>query len=1149
MNKSSQNSKFQIGYYLSKDTVLNIPDTANPQPIDDVLLSENTINYLPVNSEYELSSSVWLSDSMDAGNYFLIGKIEPIGGEEKADTSDNIAILPVTVGSISNDLEIENMLISSDSLKPEQYITIDLDFISNGNKYITYSRIGFYLSTDSTLSSNDFYFNSRYINNIFPGEKRSMIFNDYLPHDISLGSFYLICKIDPDNNFYESNENNNIKYKKIVISNVAPDKLHDLSITRLMIGNSNITLGNNFRIEGSLEMSGLEYNDNVILGLYLSKDTVLDVGDLKHNIYSERINSNSFSCYLSLPSNTALGSYYIIGKVDDYNTISETNEKNNTSFIPVTLSDQVVLPSEIDLEITDFSIDDPVFVQGNSPYIRHLVNSNCSNSLIYSTEYYLVNKLNEEILLKQIQTYHYGSGYWSYIYLPIADTIQDGLYWLKIVVDTDDEIDETDEENNSILCPVAIIKPDVDFDIENFSVQKGSNLYAGSSIYLNFYVYNNGLTISPQNEIGYFLSADTVLNVEEDTLLFISTLYSLANEDFYSYSRNINIPNNIEPGNYQLFVFADYLNRIEEENEVNNIEFIDLTLEPDQVDIGIENAYFYGNIIKNQSTELNYRIRNFGNKSSGSFQTAIYLSKDTIVDETDLKLSVKTNYSVYAFDYNSYYQYFSIPNEADTGRYILITKADNLNQLTENDENNNLFFIEINIENPKIDLSVTDLSINNSLAENMYNSFSYTLRNFGSTSSGNFQVRYYLSKDTLFNPIEDSFLGSYNYYSLYGYGSDYENSQIKVPSFIGSYYFMVVVDLFNDIIETNESNNIMMKLVTIEESMYDLLFSYASLNKSTFKPGDYLNVNMRIKNQGNTTSGYEYVTSYLSTDSIKSSNDVYMDQTYVYYLNPSQESNVSNSSYVPTSFKNGKYYVINVINSSDDNTANNISIVPFTISEQEDTTTIPVENYTDLVLLDTDCNKDSIQPGGRVRLTYRIKNEGNLGSSYGWVYHFLSTDDKIDDDDLYLSKVSYSALDINSEFNESYLIDIPFTVDSGTYFLISVLDYENQSQEENKQNNTVMLPLKIFKSVNSIDENKTNDLMVYPCPASTEIHILNNENYSEISFIQISGQLIRNMNIEPGLNIIDVSDFAEGSYTLILRNNKLMKTLLFVKLN
>ncbi|HEX7468018.1 MAG TPA: CARDB domain-containing protein [Methanobacterium sp.] len=155
---------------------------------------------------------------------------------------------------------------------------------------------------------------------------------------------------------------------------------------------------------------------------------------------------------LQLPTKISPGSYYILATADAYQTVPETNEKNN---VKISSSKVTVKTSYHDLIITEISAK----LKG----VRTLVVYNTiKNTGIHATKSYYVNyyiKKKNSKQKKYIGKYHYsglGSGSTRYkkITITLSKSIKASNYYVAAYVDTHKTVSESNETNNYKTGPI-----------------------------------------------------------------------------------------------------------------------------------------------------------------------------------------------------------------------------------------------------------------------------------------------------------------------------------------------------------------------------------------------------------------------------------------------------------------------------------------------------------------------------------------------------------------------------------------------------------------------------------------------------------------------------------------------------------------------
>jgi hypothetical protein len=156
------------------------------------------------------------------------------------------------------------------------------------------------------------------------------------------------------------------------------------------------------------------------------------------------------------------------------------------------------------------------------------------------------------------------------------------------------------------------------------------------------------------------------------------------------------------------------------------------------------------------------------------------------------------------------------------------------------------------------------------------------------------------------------------------------------------------------------------------------------------------------------------------------------------------------------------------------------------------------------------------------------------------LYYYLSTDCTLSANDILLgSDCSEIGSDHTSQ-NESKIVNIPISSNSGIYYIIYSADHDNKLVETNENNNTACIQLMVNLTLD-IQENESfkNSLSLYPNP-TTGLITLKTENYviSNMTVYDInSKQLLTSQNIN---NKIDISKLSAGIYFIKLTdsNNK-----------
>jgi subtilase family serine protease len=251
----------------------------------------------------------------------------------------------------------------------------------------------------------------------------------------------------------------------------------------------------------------------------------------------------------------------------------------------------------------------------------------------------------------------------------------------------------------------------------------------------------------------------------------------------------------------------------------------------------------------------------------------------------------------------------TLTNTIAPGTYFIGTIADQWNSVKESDESNNaLAGSQITVIGP--DLTVTALSGPASTPTGNTITVTNTVTaaaSAGSVKSG-FYVYFYLSRDSVIT-ASDTNLGSRHVPSLAAGASSTESTLLRIPDGYdsGSFSIVAVVDYYDDVKESDETNNT--ASITITVIGPDLTITQVSgPANATF--GQYITVNNTVTTAADGGKpGTVDVHLFLSTDNVITSDDIYLGGRHVYDLAPGASSSDATTVLIPYDLKRGTYYI------------------------------------------------------------------------------------------------------------------------------------------------------------------------------------------------------------------------------------------------
>lgn len=862
---------------------------------------------------------------------------------------------------------------------------------------------------------------------------------------------------------------------------------------------ANVVTVSNIQIQNS----GNENTGRVSrVGIYLSTDNTITTADRLMTTVGVAQLASGASTTLNTSFNKSGipdGSYTVGMIVDDNNLVSESNENNNSCFDnnPRIIIDTTPAPTR-DLLINTCG---NVNISGNNVNVNSLMIRNAGNSTTAAgaiVSYYisLDNTITTTDILagtKNIPALTAGSTTTiNHSFNLSSLNLADGTYRLGMIIDANNVIQETNENNNSCIdnSPSIIIDtappPVAELNIAGcINVTRN-----GSNIAVNgLTVRNSGNAASGTGvEVGYYLSVDNTIR-SSDILLGSHVLPSLVSGASNIVNKNFNLSSlNIADGSYIVGVILDHKNILAESNESNNTCFdnspsIIIESEPvGEADLIVSTCGALAVNAVNASLS-NVRIQNAGTISTGAGVVAgIYISADQNITTSDQLIS---SISIPILSPNAQTvlnQNISIPGlNLSPGTYTVGVIVDINNVSSESNENNNSCFIN----NPKIiieeeieemqeeeeedqnetigsDLEITrcgtaqingnTLRINNTV-----------VRNVGDERTNDFSyLGYYLSKNNAIK-TNDIYLG-YDYVApLAPKTQSPESAVFNLSEFDledGEYFIGMIADFSDRVGESNEDNNfcrinnpkVIIGEVDEEPDFIDLQVSCGTVSQSS----NAVSVeNVELYNAGNkATQEGVFFAYYLSADQKITTDDYLLElgQDFVSNIRAGQKIN-KNGHFTLNGIPDGSYYfgvIIDQRSEVDESIENNNTCH---IASSKITVGLEQEGGADLLAL---CNESQIR-GNEITISeLNVKNIGNLSTNgYSFVGYYLSSDAEITSSDYYLGYdyVGILSANQNSRQHEKFQISNVSLAD-GEYYIGAIADFTSRISESDVTNNT-----------------------------------------------------------------------------------------------
>ncbi|MCK4627109.1 MAG: T9SS type A sorting domain-containing protein [Phycisphaerae bacterium] len=372
---------------------------------------------------------------------------------------------------------------------------------------------------------------------------------------------------------------------------------------------------------------------------------------------------------------TEIAFHEIKATVDAGNAISERNEDNNTAMRSLFVGDYS-LPGRIHVDARSLGSYYPASRVSGWGTAWYEIGGDSARHVSGAPVY--VTLLETGAALSTVHVN--DNGYFRYYFTTPLDT---GLQHLVVTV-TDFTLTDT------AIVPFNVVPyPDstgpqlpnltIDFDLSGFPLSTcGNNVLSIS----NAVVYNIGTVTSESCKAVLLHESDTVLN---------EIVPSLEPDEMYELSLSpVDIVHS-EAGSYSVLAIVDYENEVEEISETDNKKLRNYQVWCCPEDLSPTAARLAGVGYKDVPVDIRVRVCNLGGESADDFAVQVTM---TIGDSTDT--IVLENLSLSPFGSCSW---FNVPAHvfSDTGWYELQVVVDPQGQITECDENNNMFITQLHI--------------------------------------------------------------------------------------------------------------------------------------------------------------------------------------------------------------------------------------------------------------------------------------------------------------------------------------------------------------------------------------------------------------------------------------------------------------------
>ncbi|MBN2071739.1 MAG: FG-GAP repeat protein [Candidatus Krumholzibacteriota bacterium] len=949
-----------------------------------------------------------------------------------------------------------------------------------------------YLSPDSAVGGDVLLGNVSVSGPLGPGQSTEVSGSLLLPDNIT-GRYWLVVVADGAAGVSEEgHEGNNAMISNSFMISIPPHpdlRVTDISVPAEGMSGQGVYIEWTVRNEGDAPSTG-GWTEHI----YLSDDQVAG-GDIKLSEFNYNYSLDVDSSYthihpITFPEDIE-GGRWIVVVTDAEDEVSEYEwEGNNTAVsddsIAITMTpypDLVVssieLPDSTDTN-TEIEISWDVTNQGGAA---------TTTPVWYDKVYLSPNpSLQGAYLLGEYENMSYLGPQESYSQqnrpVMIPKEIPGGIYYIVVVADNRDYVDEHNEEGNNITVSDHIVVryieyPRPDLAVTNFVPALTG--WAGNPVTVRWTVTNIG-----DESTGAAAPVDWVMICPDSIVDPHNSIHiggdipgqPLEPDSSYTTIRTITLPSNLSGTRY-IFVWTDVDLSFDDPELLNNFSDVYPIIinSPSPADLVVSNISTASDTVTAGATlEIEWEVTNegAGPTSASGWTDAIYISvDDSLVTGTDLNLK-RVYHSGYLNPGGIYSRSYTVDIPSGiTGLYYLFVYTD-IDDVVEEDifENNNSlrYMIPIEIVEPvqpvlaESDLRIIGAGVSGEAWSGSTAEIVWTVKNFGpdQTSATGWYDYVYLSTDSLPGNGDDQLLLSAQRSAALVINQTYSKSMnISIANGLsGDYYLLVVTDATGKVYEPGaEDNNIAVVPFVINLTPPPDLQVTELLPETQMTSGEQAAVQWTVSNLGSggtvSTSWTDRV--YLSSDSTYNSGVDTQIGIFSHNgaLGAGQFYQSNRSVTIPEGYE-GDYYILVLADAGGNvyehgNEDNNMRSAHVTIS------TIPPDPPPDLAMTTL-----GFIDGVKDTLSYTVTNESDYGVPSGersWLDRFYLSPDSTLETSTDILIVSYSRVgDLAplSSYSRTNEISLPEGTE-GEYYIIGITDAGEAVTEETEENNTAFI--------------------------------------------------------------------------------------------
>jgi len=518
------------------------------------------------------------------------------------------------------------------------------------------------------------------------------------PNTTPPGNYYVCAKADSANAVTESDETNNTLCSAATVT--VPQA--DLIMSVVSMTATAVSPGSNISLSNTAKNQGLFPAGAFTIAYHLSTNAIYgDLDDITitqtRTVTSLAVNASSAATTtLTVPLTTPLGTYYVCAMADSANTVTESNETNN-SLCTATATVTVALPDLIMTLVSPNSstanaggtlgVSNTEKNQGGATAVGFVVNFHLSVDSTYGG--------GDDIVFATTRpggTLAPGASSNVTTTLTIPSATLPGTYYVCAMADYDNRLPETDETNNT-LCSASPITVPADLIMSAVSTTATGGA-PGVSVSVTNTAKNQGTSSTNASfTIGFHLSTNTIYGDGDDIASTTTrSVGVLAANGTSTATSSVLVPASTPIGMYYICASADINNTVAETNETNNslCTATPIAVGPDLIFTAISTTATH--VAQGANFNITDTVKNQGGASTViSSLNAYHLSTDTTYGNGDdiAIVATRTVGVLTGGSSSGATTPLTVPATTPNGTYYICAMADSTGIVAEANETNN----------------------------------------------------------------------------------------------------------------------------------------------------------------------------------------------------------------------------------------------------------------------------------------------------------------------------------------------------------------------------------------------------------------------------------------------------------------------------